>query len=66
MITGKDIKRHRDRLGETQAEFAQRLHVNQSTIARWETGKRPIDGFAQIAVQCVLRELNVKRSQAAQ
>jgi DNA-binding transcriptional regulator YiaG len=66
MITGRDIKRKRKQLGETQAEFAQHFHVDQSTIARWETGSRPIDGLAQIAVQCVLQELAVKRSQAAQ
>jgi DNA-binding transcriptional regulator YiaG len=57
MITGKDIKRHRDRLGESQIEFARRLSVNQATISRWEKGD-PIEGIALLAVEYVLAELN--------
>lgn len=57
MITGKDIKRHRDRLGETQTEFARRFNVNQSTVARWENGDLDIVGIAEVAVEYVLAEL---------
>jgi DNA-binding transcriptional regulator YiaG len=57
MITGKDIKRHRDRLGESQTEFARRLSVNQATISRWEKGD-PIEGIALLAVEYVLAELS--------
>jgi DNA-binding transcriptional regulator YiaG len=32
-----DIKELRQQLGLTQAEFAERLGVNQATISRWET-----------------------------
>ena len=58
MITGKDIFRHRDRLGETQAEFARRFNVNQGTISRWERDELAIEGIAAVAVEYVLAELS--------
>lgn len=37
MITAKEIKAARDRLGFSQEQFARRLGVDQGTISRWET-----------------------------
>ena len=33
-----DLKRRRERLGMSQAQLAEALHVTQVTVARWETG----------------------------
>ena len=57
MIKPVDIKRHRERVGETQATFARRFNVNQTTISRWETGELAIEGIALVAVEYVLAEL---------
>ena len=58
MIKPVDIKRHRERVGETQATFARRFNVNQTTISRWETGELAMaEGIALVAVEYVLAEL---------
>ena len=64
MITAKDIKRHRLRIGESQIEFAKRLKVNQSTLSRWESGDLEIEGIAEIALEYVLAELAEQSSRA--
>ena len=46
----EDIRRVRRHLGETQAEFAQRLGVEQVTVARWETGQRRCGGEYAAAI----------------
>lgn len=43
-----NVARLRAYLGETQAEFAERLGVNQSTICRWEAGDKPLGPAAII------------------
>ena len=35
-MTGNELRRIRDRLGLTQAAFAERLGVTPNTVARWE------------------------------
>lgn len=40
--SGKDIKAIRRKLGMTQGEFAELVHVSSKTIERWEGGKREI------------------------
>ncbi len=42
--SGKDIKAIRRKLGMTQGEFAELVHVSSKTIERWEGGKREITG----------------------
>jgi len=39
MDLGQRFKRARRKLGETQAVFAARFGVDQSTIAKWESNK---------------------------
>lgn len=36
-----DVARLRKSLGESQAAFAERFGVNQSTVSRWEDGEEP-------------------------
>lgn len=44
----------RKKLGMTQAKFAELLEVNQSTIARLETGKRRMTPQWRLAFQAVV------------
>lgn len=45
MISGADIKAARQQLRESQAQFAERFGVDQTTVHRWElrglTGRGP-------------------------
>lgn len=51
-----DIRNIRKQLGLTQAEFADRLGLNQSTISRLENGEIPLDKRTQLAAQALLAE----------
>lgn len=42
-----DIKAIRDRLGKTQAEFAEMIGVSTSTLRNWEQGRRTPEGPAR-------------------
>jgi len=57
MITCKDVKRARERLGESQAEFAKRFEVNQSAVSRWETVRISSKGPTLALIKRVLAEL---------
>jgi len=41
-MTGSELRRLRERLKLTEAEFGARLGVTHAAVSRWETGKRPI------------------------
>jgi len=43
-ITAMDIKSIRKKLGFTQMQFAEFVHVSVKTIERWESGDKPITG----------------------
>ena len=58
--------RHRQRLGESQARFARRFGVNQTTISRWESGDLAITGIAEVAVDYVLAELSLQPARGKQ
>jgi DNA-binding transcriptional regulator YiaG len=66
MITADDIRRARQRAGESQAEFAKRFRVNQSTLHRWETDGITARGTAELAIEHVLSELAVRHAEAAE
>jgi transcriptional regulator with XRE-family HTH domain len=57
MVTGEAIKRARERLGESQAEFSKRFGVDQSAVSRWETQGVPSRGPAEAIVERVLADL---------
>lgn len=61
MPTGDDIKALRTSLGESQAEFASRFGVYQTTIHRWETEGLPARGTARKAVERLLEDMQVGR-----
>ena len=42
MTEPNECRQAREKLGMTQAEFAEALGIQQSAISDWETGKRKI------------------------
>lgn len=54
MCTASQIKETRVRLGESQAAFAERFGIDQSTLHRWETDGPPERGPARKMVELVL------------
>ena len=63
MIDGDHIKKVRAALGESQAQFAKRFGVNQSTVDRWESAGVTDRGVTEIAVRQVLA--SIERDEAA-
>lgn len=47
------LKKARERMNQTQSEFAKHLGVNQATISRWED-RGPSNGPARLAVQRII------------
>ena len=45
-VTGNTIRRLREKHGITQKELAERIHVSDKAISKWETGK----GFPDVSV----------------
>lgn len=58
MITSEAIKTARERAGESQARFAERFGVNQSTIHRWETDGPPSSGTARKMLEQVVSQIS--------
>lgn len=56
-ITARQIKQARQRLGESQSEFATRFAVNQATAHRWETDGPPENGPAMILLRQLLEQI---------
>ena len=54
VITGSDIIRVRQALGESQTVFARRLGVDQGTISKWERTGPPKYGTAPMALRMAL------------
>lgn len=56
-ITPEMVKAARERLAESQAAFAERFGVDQSTVHRWETEGPPERGAAGKMLELVLTEI---------
>lgn len=52
-----DVRALRNSLNESQAAFAERFGVDQSTVARWEIDGLPTRGTARRAVEKLAEEL---------
>ncbi len=39
VIFSEQLKREREKLGWSQAELAEKLHVSRQSVSKWETGK---------------------------
>lgn len=57
MITGDTIRETRERMRESQAQFAARFGVNQSTIHRWEAEGPPTSGPARLGIEQVMAKI---------
>jgi transcriptional regulator with XRE-family HTH domain len=54
---GKSLRRVRDRLGETQVQFARRFGVDQPTYCRWEHDERRPSRATVMLMERVIQEL---------
>lgn len=61
-ITPEMVKAAREKLGESQAAFAARFGVYQTTVHRWETEGPPSRGAAGKAIERVLSEIEAARA----
>ena len=63
-MTKTQIRRLRDRLDLTQAQFADRLGVSNTLICHWEKGTRTPNGPALIVLRQIA--LTAQNNQAAE
>ncbi|WP_316172452.1 helix-turn-helix domain-containing protein [Bradyrhizobium sp. SZCCHNRI2049] len=56
------IREARERIGESQAAFAERFGVDQSTVHRWETNGPPARGPARRLIERELQAIADERS----
>jgi DNA-binding transcriptional regulator YiaG len=52
------LKKVRDALNETQAQFADRIGIDQGTVSRWENGRLPKKGVAQALLRRVMEDID--------
>lgn len=50
MASGELIRKARELVGESQAQFGRRFGVDQSTVARWEAEGSPGRGSASVLI----------------
>jgi DNA-binding transcriptional regulator YiaG len=60
-ITAAEIRTIRERLGMTQQDFADRIHVTREAVAQWETDRCTPRGPAEF----LIRQLSVEADIAA-
>lgn len=60
-----DIRHIRQALGLTQADFAEKLGLHQSTISRFEKGALPLDKRTLLAARALLAAAPDQRDEAA-
>lgn len=49
----EDLKKRRERLGFTQAEFAEKLGVAENTVWRYEKGATPIPKYMEFVLEAL-------------
>lgn len=65
MAPTDDIRAVRKHLGESQAAFAARFGVDQSTVHRWETEGVPSRGAARVAIENLLKSIEAPHDDPA-
>jgi transcriptional regulator with XRE-family HTH domain len=61
MVTGEQLRRIRERLGLTQAQFAPRLGVTANSLARLERGERRISETLALLAHVVAKDAAPRR-----
>jgi len=59
-----DIRATRDHLGMTQAQLAEAVGVDQSTVSNWERGVGRVRGPARKMIERLLAEQPTKQNEA--
>jgi len=59
-MTGKDLRRLRERAGLSQAALATLAEVHPRTIIRFELGQAPIPKLAALGLAVLLRKARAK------
>ncbi|MGH9467267.1 MAG: helix-turn-helix domain-containing protein [Terriglobales bacterium] len=57
-LAGTEVKFLRTRAELTQAQFAELLHVDRTTVTKWETGEWPLPASSDVAIRSVIRLLD--------
>lgn len=57
MIKGRTIRKLRERVGESQTEFAKRFGIRQASLSRWELDQSPVKGPAAELFKRIAAEL---------
>jgi DNA-binding transcriptional regulator YiaG len=60
MNTPRQIQMIRKLLGETQAQFATRMGVDQATVSKWESGRLRMSGPAIILFEQLAEKIKRK------
>lgn len=53
-VTGKEIKKCREKIGVSQEEFAQLANVSKKTVERWEYSSQPVTGPIVTLIQLLM------------
>jgi DNA-binding transcriptional regulator YiaG len=61
-MTRKEVRDAREKLGLTQAEFAERVGVARNTVVRWEAGTVAIGSTAAILIRLLAQQAPPRRS----
>jgi len=54
LMTGKELRERRKKLGVTQEEIARSFNVTPNTVARWERGEVPKSGILPTWVESAI------------
>lgn len=65
-LSPKEIRYLRGQMDKTQAEVASLLRVDDQTVARWEKGKVPLAGTADIAFRALFLGSQVAQPEGAE
>lgn len=57
MMLNEALRKARERVGESQTEFAKRFGVAQPVLSRWETGQARPAAAVRILIKRILDEL---------
>ena len=63
--TSERVKALRERYGESQAKFAERLRVSIDTIQYWEQGRGPVSGLGEFALDRLEEDIDKQVSLAS-